>query len=201
MKNLISASLALLLAAAPVAAQRSGSLNADAPTVTQSIKFKDDSSIKVEYFAPAWGTGKTVDTLMDKEKGARARAGMNKNAEGAPIGSFNTSKDLTIGDQAVAAGDYKLMFTFDDNAVCHLVLVSGEKKIDFPLTLTDTGKDHKRLCIGFEIGEKPSTSELTIAFGKKGCALKVASGGAAKKGDDASHGKEHGKDEKKAAAK
>jgi hypothetical protein len=107
-------------------------------------------------------------------------------AERAPIGSLETSDDLTIGGKTVAAGDYKLYFTIDDDLSWHLVLAASEEggaKFDWKLDLTETKSVATRLCVNLGAGEKDGTGVLGIAFGKMGCSIPVGGEKTAEKGN------------------
>ena len=193
MNKTLSLTAALLFATLPVQAQRMGSVNNDAPQCASSITFKDKASIKIEYQANAWAKGKTMTAAADKEKGGRARNMINQTAEQQPLGTFEVSADITIGDKTVAAGKYSLYFTIDDNANWNMNLApqSGDK-IVVALKLEESKEEHKRVCIQLHAGENSKSADLEIAFGNKHCSMTVAkSAGSAK---DAGHEKGAGHD-------
>jgi hypothetical protein len=172
MRTLLSA-LVLGAFAAALPAQQMGSVNASAPTVTQSIKFANGASLSIEYKSITWAQGRTMDALKDAERGARMRERVNAQAERAPLGSAAVASAVTIGDQTVKAGDYKLYFTIDDENAWHLVLAAeeGDAKHTWKLDLKDTEKAQSRLVVGLMAGAKDTEATMKIAFGSSACTV------------------------------
>jgi hypothetical protein len=167
--------LSLVLAAAlaaPGTAQRMGSSNSDAPTVTQTIQFaKQSSPVEIKYTAVTWADGKTMEAIANKENGARTRQRINNSAKNSPLGSFSTPVAITLGGKAVPAGEYKLYFNVDDDLKWHLILGAAsedgdETELKWKLDLKDTPKHVQRLQIVMTAGDKSDTANLEITFGK-----------------------------------
>lgn len=164
-----SLSLAIALAglAIPLSAQVRGSINQGAPTVSSSIEFSGGGKVEVSYIAANFGRG---DFLGQLENSARAREGLNKRAAQRPLGSLEVTKAMTIGGQKVAAGEYDLYFTIDDDVKWHLILSSGgddAKKVDIKLDLKDTEKGSARLKIVVTAGDGNDECDLAVAFGSQ----------------------------------
>ncbi len=176
MRTLASASLALALCAVPVSAQKMGSANTNAPSIEQSIKLGDDT-LTLTYTAITWAGGQMMEAAMDKDSGGRARQRINNTAEKAPLGTLKASADFDIGGKAVAAGEYKLFFTIDDDLKWHMVAASGDKRVDWTLPLEESDKHRSRLIVALIAGDEDGTGALAIAFGKQNCKVELAPGG------------------------
>src|SRR5262245_39987456 len=168
------AAAALLLAAAslPALAQVSGSSNRNAPKITQSIAFGNDT-IEVVHTSITWGEGQWAAQLENEATRAAARARINGNAEKSPMGSLKCSVAIQIGSQKVAAGSYKLEFLLDEAFKWQLVLVGDAGNVTLPLEMKTVDEERKRLHVGIGAGEKDFTAELAIGFGKSRCKLPV----------------------------
>lgn len=175
----VSTGLVVLSLCAPAAAQRMGSTNRAAPTVTESIEFKDGPKLEVSYQSITWAGGQMMRRLMDKEGGAGAREGFNRRAVGSPLGTVAASAGFTLGGKAVDAGEYDLYFTIDEDLKWHLVLASKTTDgppIDWALPLEDTDNHRSRLGIDLGAGDEDNTGVLRISFGTKHCAVAFAPG-------------------------
>src|SRR5690242_10974473 len=157
-----------LLMAVPAAAQKSGMINRNAPKLTQSFTV-GDAKIQLDYTSIAWGQGQAFNAAMDKNGGDH-RKEINELAKNQPIGSFNTSVDLTCGDVKIPAGEYKLGFTITDNMEWQMTFM-GKDTINVKLPLTDS-KDHQSnmLVCSLFAGERGSAS-CYVAFGQKSCVI------------------------------
>lgn len=159
--------------AMPVVAQRMGSTNVKAPTVTTTIAFDKETKASVEFVAITWADGKMMTALADKgEAGTRARSRVNNSKN--PLGSVNLSTGMDLGATAVAAGDYNLFFHVDDEIQWHLVLVhkNDEKvKHKVALNLKDAGHKMTRLSLSLQAGDEDGTASLWVGFGDKSGSL------------------------------
>jgi hypothetical protein len=97
MKHLFPVVLGLLVAMPAAAQSGRGSINQGAPTVSQTVE-AGGAKIQLNYTSIAWGQGATFNRAMDKEKGGKARTGINNQAKASPMGTFTTSVPLTCGD-------------------------------------------------------------------------------------------------------
>ncbi len=181
MKKLLPLVLGLVLAV-PAAAQRMGSTNANAPTISQKIDFADGSKLSCEYLAITWASGRTMTAIMDKEKGERTRTRVNGSAKDSPLGEFSTSSAVTVGGTAVPAGEYKVYFTID-NDLAWSINLAAEQTITIKLPLQETPMDSKRLLLGLYAGEGEAAG-LYVAFGKHSCDLPIQKAKAEKKDAD-----------------
>ena len=173
-KKIAGASLLLLVVNANAFGQKTGSTNRNAPKVSQTLTFGKDSTIKLDYTSITWGEGQWAKQLEVEATKAAAKANLNKAAENQPLGSFETNVALTIGGQKVAAGAYKLRFTLDDNYKWQIVLAGDAASVTLPLDLKQVDDESKRLRVGLLAGDKDSTGEIHVAFGKQRCRIAVA---------------------------
>jgi hypothetical protein len=169
MKKMI---LALAFAAGitlPASAQVMGSINANAPTVSQSIEFADGTKLAVTYKSLNFGQG----SWLERAKQERARTMYNNNAKENPCGSVALSKDMVIGGAKIAAGEYGLHFMFGDDGTPMAVLSSTDKEGNaqlqhFPLKLEAMESHSQRLAISVVAGDKDGSCVITLQFGKLG---------------------------------
>jgi hypothetical protein len=171
-KSLIGAALLALVATTPAHAQRMGSANRNAPTVTHKIEFGSDA-ISVKFTSITWAAGQWAAQLANEATREGFRARVNQAAEAQPLGSLDTSLDVTLGGQKVAAGSYKLAFTLDDAYHWQIQLTSDAGKVVIPLALKETEHESKRLVLWLGAGDQDRSAEVTVAFGKSRCALPV----------------------------
>lgn len=172
----IPALIGLCLLAAPVAAQQMGSVNRNAPTVTNAIEYANDESITLSYKAITWAEGRTMEAAMDKEGGARTRQFINGQAEQNPLGNIHTTVDLHIGKTKIAAGEYQVFFTISDDVKWTINFSDGDNKVSMPLDLQKSEMKHSRLLISLHAGEKPTDAGLYIAFGSSHAMYDVKAG-------------------------
>jgi hypothetical protein len=172
LKSLVVAALALVVAAAPASAQKSGSSNRNAPAVSQSITLGADT-VEVNYISITWAAGQWAEQLANEATRAEFRATTNKNAERAPLGSLKCSSAIQLGSTKVAAGTYKLAFTLDEAFKWQITLTSEAGAIVVPLELKQAEEESRRLVAGLRAGEKDFTAEVAIAFGKNRCVLPI----------------------------
>jgi len=156
--------LACAALCAPVAAQKMGSTNTNAPTISQSIA-AGEAKMSLNYTAITWADGKTMTMIMDKEKGERARTRVNNNAKGTPLASFSTSVDCKVGDLAVKAGEYQVFFTINAELAWEINFAQGETVQTMKLPLTDSQDESKRLVLAFYAMD--NGAGIYVAFGKK----------------------------------
>lgn len=159
--------LATGLLAVPVAAQQMGSVNRNAPKVTQAIEFANDESITFTYTAITWAEGRTMEAAMDKESGGRIRQRINSQAEQTPLANLHTTVGLHIGDTKIPAGEYKSFFTIDDDLNWAINFSDGDNKITVPLNLQKNEMKHSRLLISLHAGEEATDAGMYIAFGNQ----------------------------------
>src|SRR5688572_10075652 len=159
-------------------AQRMGSSNRNAPTVTQSIAFPS-ATIELSYVAITWAGGQWKAALDNEASRADQRTRINGAAEKTPLGTLKLPAAMNFGATKVAAGTYKVAFTLDEKFKWQLSLTGEAGATVVPLNLKACDEDCKRLALGLRAGEKDATAELVIAFGKERCVLAVAAAPAA----------------------
>lgn len=164
MKILLSAVLAAALCT-PAFAQRMGSANRNAPMLKQSIT-AGDATMSLNYTSITWASGKTMTALADKENGARARKMVNDSAAQQPLADFSTSVDVMCGDLHLAAGDYKLYFTVDDECAWHLNFQGKGQDAaqSMKLDLQNSEHESKRLMMCL-YAEETAGAGVYVAFG------------------------------------
>jgi hypothetical protein len=164
----------------PAFAQKSGMINRNAPTISQTVT-AGNAKISLNYTSLAWGQGKAFDEAMDKAGGADARKNINDLAKKQPIGDLSTSVDLTCGDLRIPAGDYKVAFTINDNAEWQINFI-GKETLTMKLPLMDNKEmPHKRLLMCLYAGDSDGAG-VYVAFGTKFAILSLAPAGGEKKG-------------------
>jgi hypothetical protein len=181
MRTFLPLALGLMLAA-PVAAQRMGSSNANAPTSSTTLEFADGTRVSCEYTAITWAKGTTMNAAADKDRGERTRTRINNTAKEAPLGEFTSSIALTVGDKTIPAGEYKLYFTITDKLGWQINFAGEKTTVTIDLPLQDMPVEQKRLLLGLYAGEGDGCG-LYVAFGKQSCDLKLARGGKDKPSD------------------
>ena len=154
-----------LLAAAPLSAQITGSINATYPTVSQSVETTSGNKMAVKYAAINWGQGSFLEQAQSQ--GFRDR--INAAADRQPIGSFEISKAIKLGEEDLAAGKYSMAFKIDDDAQWNLVLKIGEDEYMMPLVLEATSEHRDRLTISLVPSADGGACSLIVNFGKKAC--------------------------------
>lgn len=170
MKKILSFVLAAALCA-PAFAQKMGSTNSNAPAMKQSIEAKG-ASMSLDYQAITWAEGKTMARIMDKEKGAGVRKRINESAADSPLGTFKTSVDVSCGDAVLAAGEYSVYFTIDEDLNWSINFKSGDKVHTHKLALADSGHESKMLMLCMYAAEKGAG--VYVAFGNKSGDLQLA---------------------------
>lgn len=158
---------ALALATGPLLAQRIG--DPDAPKISQSIQLGDMATVKLGYASINWAAAGWSEGLKGPQKNA-IRQRINRAAE--PLGSFSTDAPVTVGGQAIPAGDYKLAFKINADFGWQLVL-GGTDTVSWDLELADSATDHRRLGIVLGAGDEDFTANIRIAFGKQECNIAV----------------------------
>ena len=163
-----------LLAAAPAAAQKMGSVNRNAPTCTQAIKFANGAEVQLSYVAITWADGKTLAAAADPQRGEATRNRINSTAEAQPLGSVKTTTDLTMSGRTIPAGEYDLYFTVMENQGNLMWLANLRQKgnkeaepIRWSLALEDSEMEMHRLVISLHAGEGDNNAGVYLAFGKK----------------------------------
>ena len=170
MRNpVLSLSLALL-AAAPLSAQITGSINESYPTVSQAVETTSGNKMAIKYAAIDWGEGSFLESIKNK----RIRERVNTAADRQPIGSFQISKAMKLGEEDLAAGKYSLAFKIDDDAQWNLVLKTGEDEYTMPLVLEATSEHRARLTISLVPSADGGACSLNVNFGKKACVFEGA---------------------------
>lgn len=157
--------LCALLTAANVEAQRGGMLNQRSPILTQSIAFANGASIELKYKSLNWGSGKSVENVAKGDPEA-----FTKSSAGSPLGSATVKQSVTVGDETLAAGEYKLYFGRDDDGWT-LVIENDDAKHVWSLDLKEGDKMNTRLVIALTAGEEDTQANLKIAFGKEACTI------------------------------
>jgi len=165
MKNpLLPLSLAVL-AAAPLSAQITGSINRTYPTVSQTVETTSGNKMSIRYAAINWGQG----NFMAQAKDERFCERVNGAADKQPIGSFETSKAIKLGEEDLAAGKYSLAFKVGDDAQWNLVLGIGEDEYTMPLILEEASEQRTRLTIALVPSADGGACSQHINYGNKGC--------------------------------
>lgn len=165
MRNPILPLSLALCAAAPLPAQITGSINASYPTVTQSVETTSGNKMTIKYAAINWGQGSFLDQAQSQ--GFKDR--INAAADRQPIGSFETSNAIKLGEEDLDAGKYSLAFKIDDDAQWNLVLKTGEDEYTMPLELEATSEHRVRLTISLVPSADGGACSLIVNFGKKAC--------------------------------
>jgi hypothetical protein len=153
-------------------AQRMGSSNRAAPTVTQSIAFPS-ATIELSYTSITWAGGQWKAALDNEASRGDQRTRINDAAAKSPLGTLKLPAAMSFGATKVAAGTYKVAFTLDEKFKWQLSLTSDAGVTVVPLELKACDDDCKRLVLGLRAGEKDGTAELVVAFGKERCVLAI----------------------------
>ena len=172
MMRLISAVAVLGLCLA-LPAQRMGSTNSNAPTVSSSIAFKGGAELSVKHVSTTWAEGRTMSTLMDKEGGARFRNMVNQRAASSPLGTLTVSSAFMLGGNKVEAGEHDLYFTIDEDLHWHMMLAHKGKddvRVDVKLELQDADES-SRLTVAVMAAKSDKEGTMKISFGKKACSM------------------------------
>lgn len=180
MKHTLSL-LALSLAfCAPLAAQKMGSTNSDAPTLNQAFATKDGSvDFKVEYTAITWADGQTMARLMDKEKGEGMRTRVNGSAPKAPLASLTTKHPIEAGGQTLPAGVYSIYFTIADDLTWRLNAQHEEDasvSFQWRLKFQQSDAERTRLAISVNPADDANEASISIAFGSMVCSFEIEAG-------------------------
>lgn len=155
MKKLLSFVLAVALCA-PAFAQRG-------PKVEQTLT-AGTAKMSLNYTSLAYGEGKTVGMLLDKEGGKDMRQMMNERSSNRPLASFATSIPVKCGDAVLAAGEYQVYFTVNDDLVWSINFKQGDKVASTTIQLADGGHESKRLLMCLYAEEEGAG--VYLAFGK-----------------------------------
>ncbi len=164
MKTFLTLALAAALCA-PVSAQKQGGTNRNAPTIKQSIT-SGKAEMSLDYTSITWASGSTMEKIMNKETGADSRKGVNANATKEPLATFKTSVDVMCGDLHLAAGEYKVFYTIDEDLNWSINFMMGDKTHTMKLELADSEHESKRLMMCLYAGEKAGAG-VYVAFGSK----------------------------------
>lgn len=198
MRQILSATLALALLALPIAAQRGGMANRNAPTVGQSISFTNGCSVDIKYRSITWAQGR----FMNQLKAPEGREATNKDMKANPTGSLTASQDVTLGGQTVKAGSYKLYFAVDDEQKFHLVLADDAgKETKWKLDLAEKTDMNTRLTLTLTAGKGNNDANLGVGFGTMACSVSLTAGAGSEKPKDAAAPKDDGKGEAKKEGK
>lgn len=186
-KTLTTLSLAFALAV-PAAAQKMGSTNSDAPSLSQSFAAKNETvDFTIDYTAITWADGRTMDAIMDKDRGARYRQRVNSTAATNPLASLSTESALNFGGENLPAGVYSLYFTIGDDLKWKLNAQSEEdEKIHFSWTLDFKKSQHdvKRLTVLVYTGDDAATADVSLSFGTMSCTVQAKAGKEPKKEEE-----------------
>lgn len=165
MKKILTLALALAVCA-PAVAQKMGGTNRNAPKISQSIE-AGKASMSLNYTAITWADGRMMKALADKEKGAGMRKHVNDSAPDSPLAMFKTSVDVTCGDLHLAAGEYKVYYTIDDDCAWHINFhgKDADKPMSMKLELMGSEHENKRLLMCLYAEDKGAG--VYIAFGDK----------------------------------
>ena len=165
--------LSLLLAATlvvPAAAQRMGSVNRGAPSVSSSITFPKAGKLSIEYTALAFGQGAFLKNVKEN---ARFREFLNTNAKENPVGKLTLPAAMTMGGKDLAAGEYGIHFLVNDDGKWMLTLShkKGEEVslTQWELALAEDEVQRARLVMLPVPGSKDGEAALHIHFGGWSC--------------------------------
>jgi hypothetical protein len=162
MKKLLTLALAAALCA-PAFAQKGGSLNRNAPTIKQSITV-GDVKMSLDYTSIAFGEGKTFNSVMDKAN-AEARKRINDMAPKTALGKFSSTVDVSVGDTTLAAGEYDVYFTVNDDTSVNINFKMGDKVTTSKLDLMpQAGHEHKMLVMSLYAAD--NGAGVYLGFGK-----------------------------------
>ncbi len=157
-----------LLLAFPLTAQVGGSINSNAPTVSQSIEFSDESKLALSYTAIHFGEGQWMNATENEQ----LRERINGAAQRRPMGSVHTSIPLVAAGRKVPAGEYDMYFTLHERGAWLLNLKpkgdDGGDPIVWRLALKETEHKHTRMHIALGAAAEANEALLTIAFGNMG---------------------------------
>ena len=95
------------------------------------------------------------------------RARVNTSAPSAPLATFKTTMDCKCGDLSLAAGDYEVYFTINDDCEWQINFHADgkDKPSTMKLELMDTPEPNKRLLMCLYAGDKGAGTY--VAFGDK----------------------------------
>jgi hypothetical protein len=179
MKTFLTLALAAAFCA-PAFAQQSGMINRNAPTIKQSITV-GDTKMSLDYTSLNYGEGKAVGQIMDKAN-AEARKRLNEGAPKKPLAKFSTSVDVKVGDATLAAGDYDVFFTVNDDTTMNINFRMGDKVTTSKLALMpDAGHQHKMLVMSLYAGDNGGAG-VFLGFGNMSGMLTIAPAKAAGNG-------------------
>lgn len=175
-RSIAFAGIAVL--AVPAAAQVSGSINRDAPTVTNSIAFADGSKITIDYKAIHFGQGAWLERFEAMKGDEQRLERFNKGAAAAPIGTVTTSMPCTVAGRQVPAGSFDMFFTVSARAGWVLNLKdkgnAEAPAIQWRLALKETDSQETRLKIALTAGEAANQAQVSVAFGQQAVSVPVA---------------------------
>jgi hypothetical protein len=171
MKKLLSFAFAAALCT-PLFAQKMGSTNTNAPTLKQSI-VAGDAKMSLDYTSITWADGKTIARLMDKEGGAKAREGFNARGSKAPLATFSTSIDVKCGDLQLAAGEYSVYFTIDNDCAWQINFQNKDGKAQ-TMKLKLEGSEHESKRLLLCLYAEDAGAGVYVSFGKQSGMLSFA---------------------------
>lgn len=173
---LITATLALLCAAAP--AQISGSINRNAPTVAQSISM-GDNKLEVSYTAIRFGEGSWQKILENTQMHER----FNAAAEKRPVGTVTTSVAVMAAGKEIPAGNYAMFFTANERAgwILNLKPKDGGDTIMWRMVLQPSEGKSECMSIALEPSAQDGKCSLTIRFGEQHVTVPVTVGSKSEK--------------------
>ncbi|GAB4161351.1 MAG: hypothetical protein Fur0037_28000 [Planctomycetota bacterium] len=170
MRTILTVTLGAVLVA-PALAQKTGSVNRNAPTVKQTVE-NAGAKFSLDYTSITWATGRTIKAAMDKEQGANLRQYINNMAKSQPLGAFTTSVDVACGSLKLAAGSYKVAFTINEDLQWEINFMQDDEIQKMPLDLMDSGDNSRRLLMCLYAGDEKGAG-VYIAFGKKMAILAI----------------------------
>ncbi|MBL9076240.1 MAG: DUF2911 domain-containing protein [Planctomycetes bacterium] len=162
MKKLLTVALSLALCL-PVFAQRG-------PKLEQTITV-GETKMSLNYTSLSYGEGKTIGMLLDKEGGKEMRAMMNERSANRPLATFKTSIDVKCGDAVLAAGEYQVYFTVDEEMTWSINFKMGEKVTSTKLQISDSQHESKRLLLCLYAEEEGAG--VYLSFGKMSGMLSI----------------------------
>jgi hypothetical protein len=169
MKSVIALTCAALISCG-LQAQISGSINRGAPKVSTTIEM-GSNKVGVSYTAIRFGEGS-----WQKIKDAEDRhENFNKFAASKPIGSVETSCDLTAAGRMIPKGSYAMYFTVSAQAgwILNLKPTEGDA-IRWRMNLSETKNKSGCLKVSLEPAAENNTCSISITFGDKQVTVPVA---------------------------
>jgi hypothetical protein len=159
-------------------AQQMGSVNRNAPKISQTIEFDSGAKVSLNYTAITFAEGNFEKQLAPDSPGrTQMRDRINQSAKSRPLGTLETSVDLELSGNAVAAGEYGFAFMLSEDCKWQVALIQGEEMISFDLELADSPMPSGRLILSIIAGEGAEDAGIYLAFGGQTSEIRIAQAG------------------------